>query len=211
MSFLQNKLQSYKIILASESPRRASLLNSLDLDFQIITSDADETIPNEVLPHSYCQILSTRKAKSVHEKIITTFNENLTLQKYIIIAADTIVFYKNKVLNKPKDAEEAIATLKMLSGQTHSVFTGLTVIFMQGLTYSEQTNSFRTDVTFRSLYDEEIYDYVATGSPLDKAGSYGIQDDYGASFVCKIEGNYSNVVGLPLSNLVEILTKKLSS
>jgi septum formation protein len=121
----------------------------------------------------------------------------------IIIAADTIVWLENEVLSKPKSYDEAFKMLRKLSNNTHEVFTGITVLHKNATKIISKVS--RTEVTFRYLTDEEIDAYIKTGSPFDKAGAYGIQDDFGAVFVSNIKGCYYNIVGLPLSLLYDIL------
>src|SRR5690606_29386629 len=123
----------------------------------------------------------------------------------IIISADTIVVLGNKVLGKPKNKKDAVRILKMLSGKTHVVYTGYSIY--NSAIKKTITDFEKTEVTFRNLTQEEISDYVESGSPLDKAGAYGIQDDFGAVFVKKINGCYYNVVGLPLSKLYSSLLR----
>lgn len=176
------------IILASQSPRRRELMALTDLEFIVKPSDADENVTQNLSPKETVEFLSLKKALALK-------NEN-----DIIIGADTVVSIDGKILGKPKDEKDAYNMLKILSGRTHSVYTGVTVI------KNERTETFscETKVTFYPISDEEIKDYVKTGEPLDKAGAYGIQLK-GGLFVEKIEGDYNNVVGLPIARLLKIL------
>ena len=178
------------VILASQSPRRKQLLKNITETFDIIPSDADETMPEGVSPAECAAEISRRKAFDVKAR----FPDSL------IIGADTIVVLDNKILGKPRDEEDAFNMLSALSGNTHTVYTGLTVSFGD-TTFSEAV---ATKVTFRTLTPDMIRRYIATGEPMDKAGAYGIQDK-GAILVEKIDGDYFNVVGLPICRLAKIL------
>jgi nucleoside triphosphate pyrophosphatase len=175
------------IILASESPRRKYLLNMLlrnfGLTFDCVPSRINEGYQNNKNYGSLVIQLARKKALAV-----------LEIQTGIIVAADTIVVLHGKILGKPASKEEAKRILKLLSGKKHKVYTGLVI-----LNGGESFESYEvTDVSFRKLLDEEINFYVNSGSPMDKAGAYGIQDDFGSTFIRKIDGDYFNVVGLPL-------------
>ncbi|MDQ7041377.1 MAG: Maf family protein [Rhodothermus sp.] len=177
------------LILASRSPRRRKLLQQLGLDFEVYPSDLDETATNHRVPEQLVEQLALEKARLIAAR----FPEALTL------GADTIVVLDGEVLNKPADEAEARAMLRRLSGRTHTVYTGVALI--HPASQREMVDYEATRVTFAPLTDAEINAYVATGAPLDKAGAYGIQDDYGAVFIRRIEGDYYNVVGLPLHRL----------
>jgi len=190
-----NQLINLKLplVLASASPRRRHLLGLLGLKFQSTRVEIDEdnyiaTNPAEIV----CE-LALRKALVAAKSI----------QDSIIITADTLVFLNEQILTKPSDQQDAYRILKLLSGQTHQVFTGITILNTK--TKKELTDYVKTDVTFRKLDDSEIWAYIKTGSPMDKAGAYGIQDDFGAVFVERIDGDYYNVVGLPLCKLYSML------
>lgn len=185
-----------EIILASASPRRRELLRNMGLDFSIIVSDADEdTVDVSVPPEIYVQELALLKATATAKRV-------LDRKKALIISADTVVVYDNKVLGKPKDEEEAKAMLKMLSGKIHQVYTGFCVLRMKDA--MTVCKSVCTHVRFKNLTDEKIAKYVATKEPMDKAGAYGIQG-LGAMLIDAIQGDYFNVVGLPVSELAEVL------
>jgi septum formation protein len=186
-----------KIVLASKSPRRKKLLEQIGLSFGVITSDIDEKeLDTSIEPAEYAKQLAIMKAKDVAGKL----NDEA-----IVIGADTIVVLDGKILNKPEDAADARRMLGLLSGNTHTVYTGVALIDSK----SKATNAAvkATDVTFRRLNEKEIAAYVATKSPLDKAGAYGIQDDFGAVFISHIEGCYYNIVGLPLEMLYTMLAE----
>ncbi len=187
-----------EIILASQSPRRKEILSLLDIPFKIMVSDADETVDESLPAYFIAESLSLKKAAAVAKNIET---------EAIVIGADTIVVSDGKILGKPKDAQNAAAMLASLSGRTHSVISGVTVLD----TKSAKSESFyvETEVTFAELTATEIADYVASGEPLDKAGAYGIQGQ-GGKFVEKISGDYFNVVGLPLNKLYQVLKKEFN-
>lgn len=180
-----------KIILASALPRRKELMALAGIPFEARPVDADETILCCTPPEGAVMMLATRKAQLAAEH----FPDNL------IIGADTIVAVGKHIYGKPDTSEEAFEMLSALSGKTHQVFTGVCIY-----TKSGHRNAFctRTDVTFFPLSEEEIRAYIATGEPMDKAGAYGIQGK-GALLVEKIDGDYYNVVGLPISRLVREL------
>ena len=177
------------IILASKSPRRKQLLSLLNISFEICPSTIDENIEH-LPPRDFVEELSKQKAIDVSD----IYDEG------IIIGADTIVVLDDTILGKPKDEADAFNILHMLSGRSHSVYTGLCFVKKDKNTNDLAVHCFseETKVTFATLTDSEINAYIATGSPMDKAGAYGIQDDWGAVFVKRIDGDYYNVVGFPL-------------
>ncbi len=177
------------IYLASRSPRRKKLLLQLNLKFKSIELDFEEKFIDHQSPVRTVKKLSLEKLDKA-KKII---------HNGIIITADTIVVLNKEIIGKPKNEADAVRILKMLSGQTHTVYTGFSVF--NSITGKLITNYEKTAVTFRELSLKEIREYVKTGSPMDKAGAYGIQDDFGAVFIEKINGCYYNVVGLPLTKL----------
>lgn len=174
------------LILASASPRRKQLLSALGLHFDVFPSDYDESNhPYSGDPVSYCEELAVLKGKAV----------SLNFPDSIVISADTIVVLNGAVMGKPADRAEAVEMLKRLSGQTHEVYTGVSIQYQKAdieILFHE-----RTDVTFGRLIQEEIAYYVENFAPYDKAGSYGIQD-WSVTFVNKIDGCYNNVVGFPV-------------
>lgn len=185
----------HKLILASQSPRRKFLLENLGLSFEVRPANIDEDkLPDGIRPNEVPKYLSQEKAKHIASKV----NEEA-----IIISADTIVALGDEILNKPTDETDAKRILSKLSGNTHTVFTGVTLInTMTGKMLSDVQESL---VTFRDLSEKEIDYYISTGSPMDKAGAYGIQDDFGAVFVSRVCGCYYNIVGLPLEMFYRML------
>ena len=180
------------IILASKSPRRRALLEQMGVrDFRIVTPDIDEHMDRDLPPAELVRQISLEKAQAVAAQA----DPNT-----VVIAADTVVALDGVVLGKPADKEEAFRMLSLLSGNRHQVYTGLTVL--RGEQVFSQWEE--TAVTFRSLTAEEIEAYIATGEPMDKAGAYGIQG-YGALFIEGINGDYYNVMGLPVCRLGQIL------
>lgn len=172
------------LILASQSPRRRELLKFICEDFIIKSTDVDETLPDGISPEDAVLYLSKIKA------------EPFRSEENTVIGADTVVATDGKILGKPSDKNEAISMLRALSGKTHSVFTGVTII--KGS--KEESFFCETKVKFYELSDEMIDSYIKTNEPFDKAGAYGIQG-YGCLLVEKIDGDYFNVVGLPVSRL----------
>lgn len=181
------------LILASQSPRRRLLLKQLGLSFTVAPSGVDETVDEALSPEDVTKELAARKGRSVAAQ----------RPDALVISADTIVEHHQVVLNKPEHAEEAAAMLRALSGDSHTVITG--VALHHRASGRAAVAAERTRVHFAQLSPAEINRYVASGSPLDKAGGYGIQDGYGARFVCGINGDYYNVVGLPLHRLYRML------
>jgi len=183
------------IYLASKSPRRKKLLEQINLTFNILPVETPEIFRRGERPVDTARRIALEKLDAAKEIIETG----------IIITADTIVVINGKIIGKPIDKHDAVKMLKKLSGKTHIVYTGFSI----HNTSSDKTitDYEKTYVTFRKLNDNEIIEYVETGSPLDKAGAYGIQDDYGAVFIKKINGCYYNVVGLPLTKVFQTLLR----
>ncbi|MGD8414054.1 MAG: Maf family protein [Candidatus Latescibacterota bacterium] len=184
-----------QLILASRSPRRRSLLEKLCIPFEIIASDVEEVVDPDWTPAETVVKLSVEKAQQVAA----------ANPERLVLAADTIVVLDGHILGKPDSPTEAIDMLSRLSGRTHEVLTGVALFHLAS--DRKVFDYERTQVTFSSLEDDEIEAYVDSGSPLDKAGAYGIQDDRGSLFISGISGDYYNVVGLPL-NLLYRLTKR---
>lgn len=182
------------IYLASKSPRRKKLLKQIGLEFRTLTFDFEEKLIPYESPVIAVKRLAAEKMNEASSRVKSDA---------IIITADTIVMLDGTILGKPKSKIDAKRMLRMLSGRTHLVYTGFGV--MNTSNNKLLIRYEKTSVTFRNLMNNEINDYVETGSPLDKAGAYGIQDDFGAVFVSKINGCYYNVVGLPLANLYKSL------
>lgn len=178
-----------QLILASQSPRRKELLGLLRLPFIIRVADIDETMDDRLSPYDEVARLAKLKALAVQRDLDD-----------VVIAADTIVVCENEVLCKPKDEEDAFRMLRLLSGRDHQVMTGLCVLRGDRIRVCTEV----TDIHFKPLSDSEILSYIRTGEPMDKAGAYGIQG-YASLFAEKINGDYYNVVGLPVCRLGQIL------
>ena len=177
------------VILASQSPRRKELLGLFHIPFCVRVADIDETMTPGAAPYSEVARISRLKALAVERQ-----------EDDLVIAADTIVVCDGRILGKPADTEAAKQMLRLLSGRDHQVMTGMTVLYGERETVVTEV----TDLHFRSLTEKEIDDYVASGEPMDKAGAYGIQG--GAALFCsRLEGDYYNVVGLPVCRLAQIL------
>lgn len=183
-----------QIILASQSPRRKKLLEQIGLTIKMVPSNIDEKLNPRLKPKSQTEELSIEKAKIVAEKYPDS----------IIIAADTLVSLKGDILGKPKNMEDARRMIKKLQGKTHTVITGFTIYHKT--IHKMVTESVETKVTFRRLKDAEIKNYLKKEKPLDKAGGYGIQEA-GILLLEEINGDFSNVVGLPLSKVIPTLKK----
>jgi septum formation protein len=179
-----------KIILASGSPRRKELLEMAGINFVVKTNPTDESYPNGLSPSDVTIHIAREKALAVK-------NSNTDMEDAIIIAADTIVVLNNEILGKPKDREDAIKMLQKLSNQTHKVITGVYI-----LSHKEIFFSTITEVTFLKLSLEQITGYIDQYQPFDKAGAYAIQEWIGLVGIKSINGDYYNVVGLPVSRLL---------
>ncbi len=183
------------IYLASKSPRRKKLFELLGIPFTVFPVLLDETIEDGEHPAMSVKRLALQKMDKAKAEI----------KNGIIITADTIVVLNNEIIGKPADPADAIKILNKLSGKTHHVYTGFMISNLA--TKNEKIDYQKTAVTFRNLSQNEISDYVSTGKPMDKAGAYGIQEDFGAVFVKSINGCYYNVVGLPLAKVYLTLKK----
>ena len=183
-------------ILASASPRRKQLLAELVQDFEIIPSQADERVEGTPAPKALVAQLAELKAEEVAKR-----PEN---EGKIVIGSDTVVAFGKTVLGKPKDEEDAFRMLKMLSGKQHAVYTGVSFQLVQNGKYLRYTKVDKTLVYFNDLSDEWIWEYIKGGSPMDKAGAYGIQD---GGLVKGIKGSYTNVVGFPLELVKKMIRK----
>ena len=202
---------SYKIILASGSPRRKQLLAQTGFEFEICISQCEEKITSSD-PKKVCMELSLQKALDV-ASMIKAYNQKhddiASDRDLIIIGADTIVAIEGEILGKPKDDDEAVQMLKKLSGKEHDVYTGVSFVFMSSDgRVGEHSFYERTGVSVYDLDDDEIRDYVDSGEPLDKAGAYGIQGSF-AKYIKEISGDYFNVVGLPVARLYHELKELL--
>ncbi len=187
-----------QLILASQSPRRKMLLEQVGIPFTVFSPQADETIDEAICPYEYARIISERKAVDVASKISTGDYTP------VILAADTIVVINGNILGKPATVEEAYDMLSLLSGKWHEVMTGVSVIDTK--TLSKQSHVEITKVKIRGLEKDIILRYINSGEPFDKAGAYGVQG-LGALLVEEIEGDFFNVVGLPLYR-TSIMLKK---
>ena len=189
---LKDKFKNHKIILASGSPRRQQFFKDLDLDFEIRIREIDEVYPESLNGEAITNYLAELKSRAF---------DNDIAENEIVITSDTLVWLNNSAIGKPKNYDEAFEILKSLSNATHEVFTS--VCFL--------SNSFRntffdvTRVTFRKLTDEQIHYYLKNYKPFDKAGAYGIQEWIGLVGITKIDGSYSNVVGLPTEKVYAFL------
>ena len=182
-------VEGYRVVLASNSPRRKELLGGLGINFEVRTlKDIDESYPDTLKGEEIPMFISGKKAEAYRQ---TMADDEL------IITADTIVYDKGQVLGKPKSREEAIRMLQQLSGHAHEVITGVSIVTKKKTTQFASTSK----VFFSSLTDEEITYYVDSYQPFDKAGAYGIQEWIGFVGVTRLEGSYFNVMGLPIQRL----------
>ena len=184
---IKNLMMEYDVILASASPRRKELMQLICPSFRVIPADCGEAVPEAMNAADVPAFLSYQKCKCIAD----------VYQKAVVIGCDTVVTTADgEILGKPKDEEDAARMLRLLSGRMHTVDTGVSIC------YKGRTETFTetTKVWFKDLTDEEIEDYINTGEPMDKAGAYGIQGE-GTLLVDKIEGDFFNVVGLPVSKL----------
>lgn len=186
-----------RVVLASGSPRRRELLAQVGIEYEVMVSDVEEVTTSDV-PQKVVEELSKLKAEDVFSKIEGDV---------LVIGADTVVSAEGKILGKPADSQAAYEMLRLLSGKSHSVYTGVTICVRTGereeiITFAEETKVFVDDMT-----DEEIWAYVDTKDCLDKAGSYGIQGRF-AAYITGIQGDYNNVVGLPVGRLCKVIRNK---
>lgn len=198
-----------QIILASQSPRRKELLEQIGLEFEICPAKGEEII-TKTIPEEVVMELSKQKAEEV-AAMVSSFGEQhkeiTTPSDMLVIGADTVVAYDGKILGKPVDEADAKRMLTMLSGNTHSVFTGVTLVLIDKSGRAGELVFYeKTDVKMHEMTEAEIDRYIATGEPMDKAGSYGIQGKC-AIYIEKIDGDYNNVVGLPITRIYQELKK----
>ena len=188
-----SNLKKYHIILASKSPRRQELLRGMGVDFEILTKETPEDFPQETPTDEVPKYLSLQKSLA--------FSDDELPSDYLLITSDTVVICEGEILGKPKDREDAARMLRMLSGKTHHVVTGVTV------RSAERTESFavRSNVTFAELEQDEIDYYIEHCQPFDKAGAYGIQEWIGYVGISGLEGSFYNVMGLPTRRLYQCL------
>jgi septum formation protein len=188
-----------KIILASASPRRKEILEMLKLRFEVIPSEAEENADEALAPSEYVSALARAKCLEIKERLEA---EGRDLSRTLIIGCDTVVCYGGMVIGKPPDDVHAMLTLGVLSDSWHSVYSGLALCIGEECISSCE----RTDVKFREISEREIWKYVESGEPMGKAGSYAIQLS-GASFAERIEGDFYNIVGFPVSLFVRMLKR----
>lgn len=203
----------YKIILGSKSPRRRELLSQIGLEFDIITSEMEEIVTSTEPEQVVCD-LSMQKAKDILRIISEKSNGNIEslcgseYEGLIIIGADTVVALNNEIMGKPRDEEDAFNMLRKLSGNKHTVSTGVALIVIKDGEEKEYNFAETTEVYMYDISDEEIRKYIESLEPMDKAGSYGIQG-LGAKFISKIHGDYNNVVGLPIGRIYQTIKQWL--
>lgn len=188
---------SFQLVLASGSPRRKTLLEQINCTFLVDVSAVEEVIESDLSPIQVAESLARQKAEDVAKR-----HTNVC-----VIGADTIVVKDEEILGKPEDRTHAIQLLQQLSDRTHEAITGVCLILVDKDSTLSKVHTFhaRTRVTFGKLSESEIEEYVNTGSPMDKAGGYGIQDDWGSLFVKEIHGDYNNVVGFPLYHFYQTM------
>jgi septum formation protein len=193
----------YQLILASASPRRKEILEAMGISYRVVTSKAEE-VTGETVPARMVQDLAGLKAREVAKEVKKAGDK----RESIILGADTMVFYREHALGKPKDIEDAVRMLELLSGDVHEVYTGVSIVIIdkEG---REEVLSFAvsTKVAFYPLTKAQIMDYIATGEPMDKAGAYAIQGSFGI-YIKEITGDYYNVVGLPIAKINQMLLDK---
>ena len=188
---LKQKLKAYNVILASGSPRRQQFFKDLDIDFSIQLKEIEEIYPKELKAAEITDFLAELKSKAFRD----------LKEEDLLITSDTIVWFEEKALGKPKDAKEAFTMLKALSNKKHQVITSVS---LKSTVFQKIINDITT-VSFKELTDEEIHYYIDKYKPFDKAGGYGIQEWIGFIGIDKIEGSYFNVVGLPVHKLYKEL------
>jgi len=187
-------IMDYKYVLASGSPRRKELLGSLGIDFEVIPATGEEIIESTRPSEVVCS-LSAAKAKEIFHKHLRDNTDTL-----VVIGSDTVVSYSEKILGKPTDRKDADRMIRSIQGNLHQVYTGVTIVWGSSIEQKEITFYECTDVEVYDMDDEEISAYLDTDEPYDKAGAYGIQGLFG-KYVKRINGDYNNVVGLPVSRL----------
>lgn len=189
-------MEMKQLILASKSPRRKQLLEQAGITFMIKTIPTDETFPEEIQPEAAAEFIASEKATALW----ATLSEEEQNQN-VILAADTVVLLENRILGKPAQELQAVSFLKDLSGKAHEVITGVCILDKSG----KKQFSVLTKVYFRNLTEEQILFYIRNFKPFDKAGAYAIQEWIGLIGIEKIEGDYYNVVGLPVGEVIKAL------
>ena len=192
-----------KYILASASPRRRELLKKTGIDFDVFPSSIEEKITKTV-PAEVVMELAAQKACDVFHRLSSESNSSEPLT---VIGADTVVVYQEEILGKPEDETEALDMLSMLADRTHQVYTGVSIITNENGRCKTNTFFEKTDVTFYPIFREDLLRYIASGDCLDKAGAYGIQGDF-SIHIKEIQGDYNNVVGLPIGRVYRELKKE---
>lgn len=186
-------LKKYSVVLASKSPRRQELLKGIGVDFSVLTKEIDENYPARLPLVDVAPFLSLKKAKA--------FEDVELPDNYMVITADTVVIVENEILGKPKDRDDAVRMMNLLSGKVHKVVTGVTVHTKE----KTKTFSVISKVAFEVLDNQEISYYIDNFKPYDKAGAYGVQEWIGYIGVSNVEGSYYNVMGLPTQKLYKVL------
>ena len=194
-----------KFILASASPRRKELLEQIGMKFEVRVSEAEE-ITEATEPAEYVMELSLLKAEDVAGKIPVMYDARGVNQDFVVIGSDTVVAAAGEILGKPKDKDDARRMITMLSGKTHQVYTGVTLMIFKDERMTRETFYEKTDVTFYEMTETQIEKYISSSEPYDKAGAYAIQGLCSA-YIKGINGDYSSVVGLPVSRICHELTK----
>lgn len=194
-----------KFILASASPRRKELLEQIGMEFEVRVSEAEE-VTEATDPAEYVKELSFLKAEDVAGKIPVMYDARGINQDFVVIGSDTVVAAEGEILGKPKDKEDARRMITLLSGKTHQVYTGVTLMIFMDERMHRETFYEKTDVTFYEMTEKQIEEYISTSEPYDKAGAYAIQGLCSAYIKC-ISGDYAGVVGLPVSRICYELTK----
>lgn len=202
---MMKTFESKHIILASASARRQELLQKYGIQFDVLITDANEEVDFEISPVDFVILIAKRKLDVALEKIEAKAFELNEDQMTIIVAADTIVAIDDKILGKPNDLDEAFEMLKQLQGRSHEVYTGLAIYSMGKLENKIIQDYCCTKVYMKPLTNEEIIKYIESENPLDKAGAYAIQGK-AAEFIEKIDGDYNNVVGLPMDLLINLMS-----
>lgn len=187
------KLDKFKIILGSQSPRRKQLLTDFGLKFEILVKPVDETVPGN--------LHGSEAAMHIAEQKWNAYKKETAVKNQLVITADTIVSLNNELMGKPSDEEDAIQMLSKLSGKAHEVFTGVKI----GNLFFSESFTVRTEVLFKQLSSDEITYYVKEYKPFDKAGGYGAQDWIGLAAIENINGSFYNVMGLPVKEVYELL------
>ncbi len=197
---------TYRVLLASASPRRRDLLSMITKDFERIVSNVDETISEGITPYKAVAVLSSKKAEDVAEGVLKA---KIKGTGTIIIGADTVVAIEGRILGKPSNEKEAEEMLTLLQGNTHQVYTGVSIVLKTPIDDFRKTFTECTSVHVAPMTQEDIQAYIATGEPMDKAGAYAIQGEF-SKYITGIQGDYNNVVGLPVARLYRELNILLS-